>query len=1032
MAIDTKTVFGFDLGTNSIGWAVLQEDGAGQPGALLDMGVRIFNKAVEDKTPTPKNQKRRKMRLARRVVQRRARRRQRLQNYLIHLGLLPMDVRDSSQRETCLNQLGDPYALRAKGLDQGLSPFELGRAVLHLGMRRGFQSNRKTFLSDMLDDPDVQEMLAELEHESDEGKTEADKARLQEEGQFKQAIHDLQQGIDAAGCRTLGQYLHQQPVSERKRNRRTGREMIRHELQLLLHLQAAHHPMLTDAVRQEIEHIIFHQRPLRWDRDSIGACSLEKHRQRAAVARLEYQRFRLLQDLNNIRYDYPRIDESTGEILGLNLALSATDREKLLARLENQREMKWSAVRKLIGLGKEISFNLEKGSKTKGLTGNSTACTLQGIVGEAVWQAMGPDKQAALVEDLLKFEKKAPLKKRLIHHWGLDVRTAINLATVELEPGHANLSLKAIRRLLPFMMQGMRYDEARVAAGYGYAVEQKAVLARLPAPADLRNPIVNKALHEFRRVCNALIATYGKPAAIRIELPRELGLSGKRKAAFEKQQKANQQANETAGVKYNEVREANPQLALPTYPRKMDKLKYRLWLEQGGVSLYSNRAISMTRLFSADVEVDHILPYSRSLDDSYMNKALAFASENRDKGNRTPYEAYSGNFEQWEQLVQKVRHLPEKKRNNLLCKELDGIDDFINSQLVDTAYLSREVYAYVQVLGCDVSVSKGVLTAWLRHSWGLNPLLGGGEKNRADHRHHAIDAAVISTVSRSFYQRLIREVRSRGERLEGLDFPAPFASFRDVLAEKLAGLIVCHDPIRKLSGALHEETAYGVQTTTTGERVLYRKTVDGNFDAKQINRVADAGLRQQLLAHLEKFPDAKIAFSEANRPVLHPNQGPVRHVRLIAAESFNPNSYLTIRDKNGRIRKLYPYGSNHHVEIVRDKASGKVRGIFVNMWEAAQRAHRYHQPMVQRDHGPDTEFLMALHINDMVTIESDGQHKVYRVQNLDPGGKRLMLRSQIAATLDNKEQGLLISILKLVDGYKAKPLNINILGHVLV
>ena len=62
-----RTIFGFDLGTNSIGWAVLEEDTNGNPSALIDMGSRIFQKAVEDKTPTPKNLKRRMARLARRI-----------------------------------------------------------------------------------------------------------------------------------------------------------------------------------------------------------------------------------------------------------------------------------------------------------------------------------------------------------------------------------------------------------------------------------------------------------------------------------------------------------------------------------------------------------------------------------------------------------------------------------------------------------------------------------------------------------------------------------------------------------------------------------------------------------------------------------------------------------------------------------------------------------------------------------------------------------------------------------------------------
>lgn len=1025
---DPHLVFGFDLGSNSIGWAVLEENPAGQAQALRDMGVRIFPKAVEEKTPTPKNHKRRQMRLARRVLERRARRRRRLQNYLILLGLLPDSVHDVRERERVLNTLGDPYALRAQALEQALSAHQLGRVIAHLGMRRGFQSNRKTLLSDMLDDPDVQDMLAELEQEDPQGHAASERERIKEEGQFKQAISALQADIHQAGCRTLGQYLASLPSAQRKRGRRIGRDMIRDELRAILAAQRPHHAGLDDAVCEEIERIIFHQRPLRWDRASIGACSLEKHRQRAAMARLEYQEFRLLQDINHLRYDRPCSHPDTGEILGLNLALTEQDRTRLLDKLASQQDMSWSAVKKLLGLDTTITLNLEAGSK-KGLPGNRTASKLANTLGADAWRALGASGQAELVEDLLKFEKKSALKKRLMSHWALPARTAIALATLELEPGHANLSLKAIRRLLPFMRQGMRYDQAREAAGYGYSRTPSDGLERLPRPDDLRNPVVNRALHEFRRVCNALLAEYGRPHAIRIELPRELAMGGKRKAEYEKQQKRNQKANEDANTQYQTIRQANPQLGLAERVGRLEQLKYRLWRDQNERCLYSDKPISMTELFSAEVEVDHILPYSRTVDDSYMNKALVMASENRFKGNRTPYEAYSGQPERWERMVQCARHLPLAKRERLLRQELSGVDDFINNQLTDTAYLSRQVLAYVQLLGSavDVSVSKGVLTAWLRRRWGLNPLLGGGEKNRADHRHHAVDAAVIACVNRSLYQKLVKLMREPGARLERIALDAPFAHYRDSLAAHLDRLCVSHAPLRKLSGALHEETVYAVQRGPQGEpRVVYRKPLDASL---KLDKLVDDGLRRQLQDHLARFNNhAKQAFAPENLPVLHPGHGPVRRVRVVAANSFNPRSFLSLPDRQGQLRKHLPFGSNHHVEILRDRASGKVESVFVTMWEAAQRAHQHQQALVQTKHGADKVFLMALHINDLVLIQQGERQVIYRVQNLDPGGKRLMLRHHCAATLDNKQEELLISLSRLVDECAGKPLYLNVLG----
>ena len=142
----------------------------------------------------------------------------------------------------------------------------------------------------------------------------------------------------------------------------TARQELEEKISILA-AQRPHHAGLDDAVCEEIERIIFHQRPLRWDRASIGACSLEKHRQRAAMARLEYQEFRLLQDINHLRYDRPCSHPDTGEILGLNLALTEQDRTRLLDKLASQQDMSWSAVKKLLGLDTTITLNLEAGSK---------------------------------------------------------------------------------------------------------------------------------------------------------------------------------------------------------------------------------------------------------------------------------------------------------------------------------------------------------------------------------------------------------------------------------------------------------------------------------------------------------------------------------------------------------------------------------------------------------------------------------------------------------------------------------------------
>ncbi|MCY4264981.1 MAG: hypothetical protein OXE78_09005 [Gammaproteobacteria bacterium] len=304
----SQLILGLDVGSNSLGWGLLSTDEDGHLIEIIDAGVRIFPKAVEEKTPTPKNQKRRQKRLARRTLQRRARRKRCMLKLLVNHALLPNELLTDPQPEVILNSLGDPYLLRSKALDEDLQPHELGRVILHLVQRRGFLSNRKTRLGrEMLDDPDVLAVLGE------EDCADTDDA---EESAFKSDINRLREDIRKSGCRTLGEYLARRKQGEAKRNRghlntnlRTDRQMYRDELAQIFTRQMIAHSVLTDELQLQIEQIIFHQRPIKLKEDRVGKCSLEPRKKRILVARLEYQRFRYLQDINNLRYLIPYSDE---------------------------------------------------------------------------------------------------------------------------------------------------------------------------------------------------------------------------------------------------------------------------------------------------------------------------------------------------------------------------------------------------------------------------------------------------------------------------------------------------------------------------------------------------------------------------------------------------------------------------------------------------------------------------------------------------------------------------------------------------
>lgn len=235
-----------------------------------------------------------------------------------------------------------------------------------------------------------------------------------------------------------------------------------------------------------------------------------------------------------------------------------------------------------------------------------------------------------------------------------------------------NLSFKALSKILPYMRKGMLYNEAVKLAQN----EQQNPLPKpkntpkfklLPPLKDyepyLANPVVARALSEYRKVCNALLKKYGndyKVHKIHIELGREVGKSYLTRQQYEKEQKENLK-------KINEAKELLAQYHLPINDTNI--LKARLFKEQNECCAYSKAKIKEKHLRDDKaLEIDHIYPYSRSFDDSYMNKVLVFAKENQNKRNQTPFEAFGKDKEKWEMIKSFAKNFLPHKKIQAHCK----------------------------------------------------------------------------------------------------------------------------------------------------------------------------------------------------------------------------------------------------------------------------------------------------------------------------------------------------------------------------
>lgn len=945
-----ELTLGLDLGPNSIGWALLNE----AAGAIVATGVRVFPEGVDRDQKggeVSKNEARRIARGMRRQIARRARRKRRLREALVAAGLLPETAllpRDDARRvawETEQFKIADPYLLRRRALTERLEPHELGRALLHLAQRRGFKSNRK-----------------------------ADRRKKKEDSAILAEISEL---ADAVGDRTLGEYLdslRREDPHARLRGRHTRREMYLDEFERIWAAQRQFHPdLLTDERKDQIHREIFFQREMYWPASAVGHCELEPRLLRCPRADNRAQRFRLLQEVNNLRL----LDTSTGE----ERALTAEERTKLIAYLSTSKERSFDQIRKhLFAQHEGIHFNLERGGREK-LKGMASDAVLahKDLCGKSWYKR--PDRErdwlvAAIVDGDEKYIR------RVASRLGLAGPIVERLLDVDLEEGYSSYSLHAIKKLIPHLERGLPLtsrDESPCAlreAGYllpwQHDVHQQQYL---PPPPALTNPIVRQALHEVRKVVNAILRELvyrggHSLARIRIELAREA-----RGTAQQREQRAREMRDRERARK--EAAEAIREAGFK--PTREAIVRYLLWQEQRHDCVYSGRPISLAQLLGGEVDVDHILPYSRSLDNSLMNRVVCFRDANREKTDRTPYEWLAeSDPARYQDILQRADKLPYSKAKRFRQKSVE-LDDFFARQFVDTTYITTQVHQYVQCLGAETICVKGQHTADLRHYWGLDTVLrddGLNLKNREDHRHHAVDAIVIALTDRSRLQQLAR-VRRTGDEPRGADFlPEPWVNFRADVEKAVNAINVSHRVCRKVAGALHEETIYG-RTATRGEFV-YRKPVE-DLTLEMVDNIRDKTIRRLVRERLEAHgirpgqEKAKITAAVWKEPLRMPSGVPIRKVRLVRRD-------LTIQPiRQGRV--FVKPGSLHHLclfEYTDEKGKTRRDAVFVSMLEAIRRI-KNHEPVIRRTHPdrPDARFIMSLSRGEMLFASIKGRERLF-------------------------------------------------------
>jgi CRISPR-associated endonuclease Csn1 len=1101
-------ILGLDLGTNSIGWALIDN----RLNKILGIGSRIFPMGVENlgdgDNEMSKNASRTGARGVRRQFFRRRLRKKVLLKSLSENSMCPMCLKDFEDwkqtkqfpSEKLANWFAmNPYELRQKALNEKLSLEEIGRIFYHLIQRRGFLSNSR-------------------KGGSDDGAIFKGNAK---EGKI--GIDDTLESIEG---KTLGSYLYDiypkenQPFQdglERIRNRYTTRKMYIDEFELIWDKQSEFHSVLNYDLKTVFggrkqdnykeDGILFHQRPLRSQKHLVGNCSFEPSKTKCPISAIPVEMFRIWQWVNTVEYNGKKI--------------SQLEKEKLIEQLLSFDKIEFKKLRKAIGKeSAEFKFNYKDDDR---IVGTHTISNLSNkkYFGKK-WFDFSEKEQEDIWHVLYFFDSKSNLKEYAIKNWNFSDEQAIAISKFNVKDGYASLSRKAIGNILPFLQQGYTYDVAVVMGGikktfgdkwqndtaennqkqldlidnvydivrskisggfidtikdllrkefqfndkqlkklyhHSATIDVTALLEKLPVGKDadkeiqaIRNPIVITALFELRKLVNELIEEHGQLDEIKVEMARDLKISKSQRNKIRRDQKRLERENDRVKAEVEKyIRVSHDNI-----------LKFKLWEECKQTCPYTGVTIPVSKLFTGEVQIEHIHPWSRSLNDSFNNKTLCFADENRRKGDRTPFEFYGNDELDWIsrkeralKLFSDTKEYPNayQKFKRFVQQKFD--DDFSSRQLNDTRFISKEASNYLNQVCKKVNVSPGQMTANLRQKWGLNTVLNDeNAKTREDHRHHAIDALVMACGKTSYLQELSKWNRyNRNYDLK--DFPMPWETFRFDAEKAVDKILISHKRISNditirytkvekngkthinkgvaARGQLHKETVFGKRNFNGEEAFHVRKSIDSLTTEKQLEKVVDEAIRKLIHKRIQELGGFVKGTIPANTFFIVDENGVKQPQIFLPNKSGAPVPILKVRMKENfsgaeklkdNVNQWVNPRNNHHVLIYKDE-KGNLKEEVVTFWTVVERKSNgfptYQLPAEGKD------IVTALHINDMflLGVNEDeinwenpdhdllNEH-LYRVQKLSSKFYEFRLSSQ--ASIQNNFQPFYIRIQSFGDG----------------
>lgn len=781
----SKKILGLDLGSTSIGWALIEVDDDNIPVKIIAMGSRIIPLSSDERDQfqkgqaISKNQERTIARTQRKGYDRKQLKKSDDFKYSLKTALEKHNIYPSAKLFNL--PMLELWKLRSDAASQPIEAEQLGRILYMLNQKRGYKSARSEANADSKDT------------------------------EYVQAVKSRQTFLKEKGL-TIGQLFYEglKNASEKNQYFRVKekvypREAYIEEFDTIINTQKAHHPFLTDELIKSLrDEIIYYQRKLKSQKGLLGLCEFEKFETKrndedgnekiafigpkvAARSNPLFQLCKIWETINNINL---KIKNPPGSKYKWgDRTPSAQERYEIAAHLQQNDQLSLNDLLKIMNLKKNDIYSNKQ--LLKGLQGNKTYVEIHKIIGNHALLkfevAISPNGKDAYVIDKKTGEvieerqglvinpevEKEPLyklwhtiysikdldecKQALIKRFGFEASIAEKLSRIDFDKGgYGNKSVKAIRKTLPYLMEGYNLYQAESLAGYvsrsltkkelqNTGKEQKLTL--LPKNS-LRQPVVEKILNQMINVVNAIINKYGKPEEIRIELARELKQSKDERDLADKQNTFNKKINDKVAAVLREM-------AIPATKRFIEKYKFisptrdKNWEESQIVNqcIYCGETFGLTEALTGDAfDVDHIVPKALLFDDSQTNKVLVHRKCNSNKKNQTAYDyiskkgeealnEYLERVDEWfkrgvisyskmNRLKVSFEQYQERKKENKETESDKKLwESFIERNLKETQYITRKSKELLSKICSSIKVTEGNVTAKLRELWGWDEIL---------------------------------------------------------------------------------------------------------------------------------------------------------------------------------------------------------------------------------------------------------------------------------------------------------------------